>query len=272
MAKIGAKYPAFKPNNAVSGIILGRLNAANVTLNSASGEIWGDDIRAEYLSEFSDGSIAMETTNLSDENATVVFGHASFNGRVKCNSGDLAPEGRFAYYRVLMVNGVKYYKAFGYYRVRAVLGNENDQTKSNNITFTTDSVTFQIMTLDNGDWREYETYESEPDAIAFVKDFCGIVDSDDSASLASLSLGSVALTPAFNPGITEYRATTTNATNTVTAEAADDAATVTITNGTSAVTNGNAATWASGVNTLTITVVNGTASKAYTVLVTKAAS
>ena len=272
MAKIGAKYPAFKPNGADHGIVLGKLNKASVNITMASGELAGDDQIAESYSEFYKGQIALDSTNISDDDAVVVFGHTAENGRVVCNAGDSAPEGRFSYYRTVMVNGVKKFKAFGYHRTRAQLGNEEDQTKGSSITFATDSLTLDVMALDNGVWREYETYDNEADAIAFVNEFCSINEANSSAALASLSLGTVELVPAFNPGITEYHATTTNATNTVTAEAADEDATVTITNGANTVSSGSAATWATGVNTLTITVVNGTASKAYTVLVTKASA
>lgn len=42
-------------------------------------------------------------------------------------------------------------------------------------------------------------------------------------------------------------------------------------NGETPVTNGTAATWQDGPNTVTITVKNGTAQKVYTVVVTKTA-
>lgn len=69
--------------------------------------------------------------------------------------------------------------------------------------------------------------------------------------------------------MTEYTATTSNATNTVTATPEDDNAEVTVLNGDAEVANGFAATWAVGENVLTITVKNGTAEKVYTVNVTK---
>ena len=59
MAEFGAKYPCFKPNGAASGIVLGKLAAANLTVNLASGELYADDSLAEQLSEFSSGSLAM---------------------------------------------------------------------------------------------------------------------------------------------------------------------------------------------------------------------
>lgn len=56
MAEFGAKYPCFKPNGASHGFVLGKLAAANLTVNLASGELYADDSLAEQLSEFSSGS------------------------------------------------------------------------------------------------------------------------------------------------------------------------------------------------------------------------
>lgn len=92
-----------------------------------------------------------------------------------------------------------------------------------------------------------------------------------SARLSGLTIGALTLTPAFDPDTTEYTATTSNATNTVTATPEGASATVTILNGKTSVENGTAATWATGANTLTVNVKNGTAEKVYTVTVTKSA-
>lgn len=94
-------------------------------------------------------------------------------------------------------------------------------------------------------------------------------NSAQAAKLASLSLGTLTLTPEFSADVLEYSATTENATNTITAAGADGA-TVAILNGDTPVESGSAATWAEGVNTVTITVSKeGRASTVYTVTVTK---
>lgn len=90
-----------------------------------------------------------------------------------------------------------------------------------------------------------------------------------SARLSGLTIGALSLTPAFDPDVTEYTATTTNATNTITATPEDEGAEVSILNGETPVTNGTAATWQEGANTVTITVTNGEAEQVYTVTVTK---
>ena len=66
----------------------------------------------------------------------------------------------------------------------------------------------------------------------------------------------------------EYTATTTNATNKVTATPTDPGATVKIMLGTTEIENASSATWAEGENVLTITVSGGAPDTVYTVTVT----
>ena len=96
------------------------------------------------------------------------------------------------------------------------------------------------------------------------------------ADLASLRLGRLTLNPAFAAATTSYTASTTDATNTVSAVPADAGATIAITNthDTDEVDNydnGDAIAWAAGSNTLAVkvTAANGTATKTYTITVTK---
>ena len=89
------------------------------------------------------------------------------------------------------------------------------------------------------------------------------------ATLRSLTIGSLALTPAFSANVTEYMATTTNSTNTVSAAANDQSATVAITVNDEPISSGSAATWETGENEVKIVVTNGTTTKTYTVTVTK---
>lgn len=100
-------------------------------------------------------------------------------------------------------------------------------------------------------------------------------DVDD---LADLRIGGLTLSPAFSAStLTGYTATTTNASNTVTAIPADANATIEITNKgpsdeeATPVVNGRAVTWKTGANTLTVKVTaeNGTATQSYVVTVTK---
>lgn len=89
------------------------------------------------------------------------------------------------------------------------------------------------------------------------------------ARLASLVISGVTLSPTFDGDVTSYAATTSDASNTVTATAEDNEATVVIKVNNASHTSGQAATWDSGVNTVVVTVTNGEHSKTYVVVVTK---
>lgn len=92
------------------------------------------------------------------------------------------------------------------------------------------------------------------------------------ARLSALSITGVSLSPSFAATEYNYTATTTDATNAVTATGADSATVVLLVNGSSH-TSGEAATWTTGTNTVVAIVSkSGLTSKTYTITVTKSGS
>lgn len=91
------------------------------------------------------------------------------------------------------------------------------------------------------------------------------------ANLSELSLGAAALSPAFAAATTTYTAATSNATNVIKAVPAEADAEIEVKLGSDVVPNGSALTWAAGQNVVTVKVTSadGTATKTYTVTVTK---
>ena len=77
------------------------------------------------------------------------------------------------------------------------------------------------------------------------------------------------LTPAFAPNVTEYTASTSNATNKITATPEDASAEVSIASDTASIADNGTATWADGENVVTITVSAGGSHTVYTITVTK---
>ena len=89
------------------------------------------------------------------------------------------------------------------------------------------------------------------------------------AKLASITIGSLDLSPAFDPDTTIYSAETENATNNVSATGQSGVTATILVNG-EAHTSGQSATWENGVNTVTVIASKtGATSTAYTVTVTK---
>ena len=92
---------------------------------------------------------------------------------------------------------------------------------------------------------------------------------NEPAEISGLAIGSLTLTPAFDPATLTYTAATTDASNKVNVTTDGDVnATITV-NGT-AIKNGAAATWSAGENTVVVTAsAPGVESTVYTVTVTK---
>lgn len=89
------------------------------------------------------------------------------------------------------------------------------------------------------------------------------------AALSDLRIGSLSLSPKFAADTTTYTASTSNATNTITAVPASGSAEVSIKAGSKDVINGAAVSWSEGSNVVTVKVTDGEQSKTYTVTVTK---
>jgi hypothetical protein len=89
------------------------------------------------------------------------------------------------------------------------------------------------------------------------------------ATLSAINIGTLTLSPEFKYATMEYTAETTNSEDIIAVTAMQSTATVEILNGVTEVTNGAAATWTDGENTVTITVTCGGISKIYTMVVTK---
>ncbi len=87
-------------------------------------------------------------------------------------------------------------------------------------------------------------------------------------TLSALEIGSLELTPTFNAQTVEYTATTTNASDVITATATDETATVVIESDDATIGDDGEATWAEGDNVVTITVTGDTDETVYTVTVT----
>lgn len=177
MASFGAKYPKFAPIKEEPAdalpkydavVVLGRLISAELTPTMASGKLYADDELAESVDEFVSGSLAMATDDMEDDVAAVVYGATVSEKKVSYKAGDNPPVGGLAYYKVLMRRGVKVYKGFFYPRAKAVLGNDSANTKTDSITFGTNSTTFTIFTANTGEWRITEEFDTEAEAKAWV--------------------------------------------------------------------------------------------------------
>ena len=155
MASFGAKNPYFckvkeEPDGALptyegDPVKIGRLVKADLTIQMASGKLFADDV------------------------ASVVYGTKVEEKLVRYNTADDPPSGGLAYYKKLMRRRKVFYKCIFFPLVKASLGNDTAQTKTDSITFGTTATTFTVFACDNGDWRLTEVFTTEEEALAWVK-------------------------------------------------------------------------------------------------------
>lgn len=165
--------------------------------------------------------------------------------------------------------GLLYYRAVVLPKIKFNIPEDSAKTREKKIEWQTPKVEGTIMRDDTEfhAWKREAEVPTEALARAYIEQILNIQKLD--ATLSALTLGSIALTPAFDPAVTAYTAATANATNTITATPTGSGATVEIrVNGATSI-NGSAATWTEGDNTVAITVTNGAAKKVYTVTITK---
>lgn len=178
MAKIGMAYPAFakiagETTTALptydTGFVLGQALKADLTIAYAEGQMYADNKLVEDVSEFSSGSIAVETDNLTLPYMSVIYGADLTDDELGNGAEDTPPFGGFGYYQVLMVANVKKYRAFFYPKVKAKMGDETAATKSNSFTLGATPITLTVFKPNFGKWRYVKEFTTEAAAQAYIQ-------------------------------------------------------------------------------------------------------
>lgn len=248
------------------------LMTAKDTPSSSTGTQEGDGQTVEYYSSITGGAIALGITAINSADRVLFYGETIQNGTNVTNKNDSAGYIMVAYMSE-RADGLVNLKKFPKLRFSPQEESESQKTKGG-LTYSTNNLQGEYLpTLKNGD-AKYVRYGVDPktvDGKAIIESW--VTDADfigtEFAELASISMGTVHLIPGFSKSITSYAATTSNASNTITATSDDVNAQITISNGSTAIISGNAATWVQGENRVTITVTSGTTSTVYTIIVTK---
>ncbi|MBQ3265063.1 MAG: cadherin-like beta sandwich domain-containing protein [Ruminococcus sp.] len=253
--------------------------SADLSIELAEATLYADDGPAEVVKEFKSGKLSLGIDELYSGVAADLIGvTVDANGVVISASEDGASTVAIGF-RAKKSNGK--YRYFWLYKVKFGIPGNTLATKGDSITFNTPKLEGTIMRrnkIDNNGnhpWKA-EVMEGETGVVQtavnnWFNEVYEPVYTDAGVSLSALAIGSVSLSPTFDSGTTEYTASTSNATNTITATAADNTAAVAVTVNGNSITNGSSATWATGENTVVVTVTKGSSSKTYTVAVTKGA-
>ena len=142
---------------------------------------------------------------------------------------------------------------------------------SDDFKFLEDLRTYKIKVYANGQPKQYNAFQYlDISDLEEVFPTVATTDRPKNAYLASLTLGSLTLDPAFDPLKKNYETTSTAASAAITVAAKDGDATVVIKSGETTIQNGGNVAFANNaVTTVTVTVTNGDAESVYTIAVTR---
>lgn len=142
---------------------------------------------------------------------------------------------------------------------------------SDDYKFLEDLRTYKIKVYANGQPKQYNAFQYlDISDLEEVFPTVATTDRPKNAYLASLTVGSLELSPAFDRLKKNYTATTTSASAVLTAVAKDGDATIVCKKGSTTIENGSTVQFTNdAVTTLTVTVTNGDAENTYTVAVTR---
>ncbi|MBO4506894.1 MAG: cadherin-like beta sandwich domain-containing protein [Lachnospiraceae bacterium] len=260
-----------------SPVKLAKAISADLSVELAEATLYADDGASEVVKEFKSGTISLGIDELGSSVAADLLGvTVDTNGVVVSTAEDGAPLVAIGFRAKKSNNKYKY---FWLYRVKFGIPGDTQATKGDSIAFNTPKIDGTVMRRNKADGAGNHPWKVEVtdgvtgvSATTITNWFNSVYEpsyNDTGVSLSALTIGSISLSPTFAAGTTSYTASTTNATNTVTATAADNTASVAITVNGNSLTNGGSATWATGANTVLVTVTKGSASKTYTITVTK---
>ena len=177
MASIGLRYVAWapmatEPDSAIptynTGVVLGRAVSANLSVSNSEAELYADDMLAEYVAEFSSAQLTMEVDNISLQNQASIYGATYSDSEIQFSSSDTAPYGGVGGYQVLMVRGVKKYRAWFFPKAKASIPDWTGTTRGSSISFGTQPIDMRVASPSYGPWYYVKEFDNESAAKAYV--------------------------------------------------------------------------------------------------------
>lgn len=181
MAKIGLKNFLFgilteeSDGSASYGVAQKPAKAISckVDISNNDAKLYADDALAESDTTFQSGNV---TLGIDDEDSTVMatlLGHEITDGEIVRNKNDIAPYVGLGRVVTKMVGGVYKYKVEFLKKVKFSEPSQEDNTKGESIEFGTSELEGTVSTLADGSWSASKTFNSMPEAQAYLNSFFG---------------------------------------------------------------------------------------------------
>jgi len=180
---MGLKYMAWakqatEPSNAVptyeAGKVIGKMVSANLAIESNEGELYADDMLAEYINEFKSAEFTAEVNNIPLADQATLYGATYASDEFKATYTDTPPFGAIGGIQILLVGGVRKFRAWFFPKVRATMPDWDATTRGDSISFGTQPIQMKVMTPAYGPWYYLKEFTTEAAAQAYVDSKLGV--------------------------------------------------------------------------------------------------
>lgn len=183
MAKKGLKhfvYAPYDPKTAThrNGRVLGAISC-NISVTNSNARLDVDDRLKESDARVTGGTVEANTDDIPDEDSAILLGHTidESTGDLIANEADESPTVGWGFYGPISRNNATKYRAVFLTQVKFGEPSDENQTKGENVEFKTPTISGQIMMDDLGVWKREHTFDTEPEAIAWVDSKADVKDS-----------------------------------------------------------------------------------------------
>lgn len=165
MAQLDAETEVYS-----NGFKCGKAISTSVTPSYSSAVLYADNAEAERVDEFVNAAVEVGTDRLPAQAAQIVFGHTITDGVTTYKGNDSSNYVGYGFWVANMEDGVKKYQGVILHKVKFTEGQESFQTKGENITFATPTLSGSATVLKNDKWKTVsEKFASLTDAEVWIK-------------------------------------------------------------------------------------------------------
>ncbi len=145
--------------------------SCNVEITRNEATLYADDVLRESDSGFAGGSVTIGIDDEDQATMAALLGHSvdQTSGAMTRSADDTAPYVGFGRIVTKMVGGSYKYKVEFLYKVKFGEPNQEDQTKGENMEFSTTELEGVVAALANGKWSITKTLDSKADAITYLE-------------------------------------------------------------------------------------------------------
>lgn len=161
-----------------NGFVCGEAMNTTVTSQYAEATVYGDNRAVKNKKSFKYADVTMGTTRLPRTAEEIMFGHTvdQETGQVTGNAGDEENYVGYGFISQEEIDGVDKNVAVVLYKVLFSEGENGYETKGENLTFKTPSVSGKALAEDDGDWIARRPFDTETEAEAWIKQMLGITE------------------------------------------------------------------------------------------------